>query len=255
MSKFDIPIEIVNWSDVKNLKSTVYVLINKYYIHGFYKIGYTNRKNSTLNDRIREQERSEQVIPNSIRCVIIIDTDNPEVLENKMHNDLYISKFRESKKREWFKLDINDIYRGVINHSKGIANKIYIIKGTADEFGLKYNKPTASDFNFGDYDYKKLAYDKNKDNRRHVKRNEYYDALDSGKYSSKYIKDIIFEYDKERDLWRIIEEDEWYTYDNLTNGPWKSKEKKTLPSVLKCKGYSKSWGDKTGWCKGLTKIL
>ena len=218
------------------------------------------RKIGALKDRVKEIT-SEMYTPGEIKVVIVIATEKPETLETRIHASMMEFKNnRKSDHRELFNLDINEALHYLDIISIGDADKIYIIKGAADEFGLKYNKPINSNPNqYNDYNYKQLlAYDKNKGKRKHkrsIKLNEYYDVLDSGKYSSKYIKDIIFEYDKETDLWRIIGEDEWYTYDNLTNGPWKSKEKKTLPSVLKCKGYSKSWGDKTGWCKGLTKIL
>ena len=262
MSKYYNSIELVDWDYVSNLKSVVYVLTSRkdYNYNKTIKIGRVGRdgeerKIGALKDRVKEIT-TEMYTPGEIKAVIVIATKKPETLETRIHASMVEFKNnRRSNHRELFNLDINEALCCLDIMSIGDADKIYIIKGAADEFGLKYNKPTTSDFNLDDHDYKKLAYDKNKDNRRYIKQNEHYDTLKSGKYSSKYVKDIIFEYDKEWDLWRIVGEDEWYTFDNLTNGPWKPKEKKTLQSVLYCKGFrSKQWKNKTGWCEGLTQI-
>ena len=139
MSKFDVPISVVSYNDIQHVKSGVYVLANDY-MNGIYKVGLINRESGNISNRIKEQTKSCQwVIPGSLRCVILVDTEHPDLLENKMHLDPDMSKFRITEKRELFKMNINDIYKKLFNHSKGIASHIYIIEEEADKFGLEYN--------------------------------------------------------------------------------------------------------------------
>ena len=145
MCKFDVAVSIVSYSDIQHIKSGVYVLANDY-TNGVYKVGLINRESGNISNRIKEQTNSCQwVIPGSLRCVILVETEYPDLLENKMHLDPDMVKFRISEKRELFKMNINDIYKELFNHSKGIASHIYIIAEEADKFGLEYNiskKPT-----------------------------------------------------------------------------------------------------------------
>mgnify|MGYP003305815591 CR=1 FL=1 len=139
MSKFDVPVSVVSYSAIQHIKSGVYVLANDY-MNGIYKVGLINRESGNISNRIKEQTNSCQwVIPGAVRCVIFVDTEHPDLLENKMHLDPDMSKFRISEKRELFKMNINDIYKELFNHSKGIASHIYIIEEEADKFGLEYN--------------------------------------------------------------------------------------------------------------------
>lgn len=139
MCKFDVLTESTKWSDIKCVKSAVYVMANKY-MPGIYKVGYINRENGTLENRIKEQERSEWVVPGSLKIVVVVETDVPELLENKMHNDPDMGETRESNKRELFNRPINEIFTELSNHSKGIATKIYVIEDAARCFGLEYDK-------------------------------------------------------------------------------------------------------------------
>lgn len=139
MCKFDVPVSVVSYSDVQHIKSGVYVLANDY-MNGIYKVGLINREIGNISNRIKEQTNSCQwVIPGSLRCVILVDTEHPDLLENKMHLDPDMAKFRISEKRELFEMNINDIYKELFNHSKGIASHIYIIAEEADKLGLEYN--------------------------------------------------------------------------------------------------------------------
>lgn len=139
MCKFDVPVSVVSYSDIQHIKSGVYVLANDY-MNGIYKVGLINREGGNISDRIKEQTNSCQwVIPGSLRCVILVDTEHPNLLENKMHLDPDMTRFRISGKRELFQMNINDIYKELSNHSKGIASHIYIIAEEADKFGLEYN--------------------------------------------------------------------------------------------------------------------
>lgn len=139
MCKFDVPVSVVSYSAIQHIKSGVYILANDY-MNGIYKVGLINRESGNISNRIKEQTNSCQwVIPGSLRCVILVDTEYPDLLENKMHLDPDIAKFRISEKRELFQMNINDIYKELFNHSKGIASHIYIIAEVADKFGLEYN--------------------------------------------------------------------------------------------------------------------
>lgn len=139
MCKFDVPVSVVSYSDIQHIKSGVYVLTNDY-MNGIYKVGLINRESGNISNRIKEQTNSCQwVIPGSLRCVILVDTEHPDLLENKMHLDPDMTKFRISEKRELFEMNINDIYKELFNHSKGIASHIYIIAEEADKLGLEYN--------------------------------------------------------------------------------------------------------------------
>lgn len=51
-----------------------------------YKVGFINRK-STLDDRIKELENAQCVIPGSLRIEAFVPTKKAFELERSMHND------------------------------------------------------------------------------------------------------------------------------------------------------------------------
>lgn len=139
--KYDVQIKISNWKEVKNIKSSLYVMGN-INMPGIYKIGYVNRKTSSLADRTKEETRVQWVTPDSLRCLFVVDTDCPELLENKMHEDPSLTGVRISGKRELFQLNIIDIFNELVNHAKGLAKCIHIIQEEAERFAYESLLPS-----------------------------------------------------------------------------------------------------------------
>ena len=97
-----------SWSDTKNEKSGVYVMSN-INMPNIYKVGYINRE-STLEDRIKELERSEWVTPGSIKVEIFVPTSNPKGLESSIHCDPDMTSSRLSPRRELFERSLTEIF-------------------------------------------------------------------------------------------------------------------------------------------------
>lgn len=129
MQKFEVSVEFVNWSDVKGVKSSVYMMINDC-MSGVYSIGYID-EHETLKSRIKSLEKSEWVMPGSLKYAVVVDTDCPELLAHKMHFSL--SESRISDEKDLFYGNFNDIFKKLSVHAMGFANKIYVVKDIADE--------------------------------------------------------------------------------------------------------------------------
>ena len=204
MGKFDIPVKNATWNEVKNLKSCVYVMGNTY-MKGFLKVGYTNRELGHLGDRVKEQYKNQWVLPNSLKCIFIVETDQPELLEHKMHNDPDMAETRESDKRELFTRDINDLFSELYNHSKGIATCIYAIENEFEEFGVITNP---------------LIFTSN----NQVNNKQINPELASGEYvhiHKKSGQQIILKYNKESDTWQLRYNNTWsepYSKSKMFNG-------------------------------------
>jgi hypothetical protein len=127
MQKFKVSVEFVNWSDVKDVKSSVYMMINDC-MSGVYSIGYNEHE--TLKSRIKSLEKSEWVMPGSLKYAVVVDTDCPELLAHKMHFSL--SESRISDEKDLFYGNFDDIFKKLSVHAMGFANKIYVVKDIAD---------------------------------------------------------------------------------------------------------------------------
>lgn len=88
------------------VKGYIYVLSNPA-MQGLLKIGYTNK---SVKERVAQLNNTG--VPTSFEIEAIFESRNPYDDEQKIHN--YFSKYRYSKNREFFQLDLDKVV-GYIN--------------------------------------------------------------------------------------------------------------------------------------------
>ena len=183
MSKVKVSVNIVEYKEVKNIRSAVYIFEKD----GVRKIGMVDRETGGVDDRKKEQERVEWVIPNSIKVELVIPIDNPRILEDVLHCDPSISEHRCSQRRELFNIDSMNLMDEVINHCKGRTDKVYLVTNSK-----MYN------------DYC--------DKHKSIK---YIDISSDNIIKYRHKNGFELKHDETRDLWMICNNEtynDWYTF-------------------------------------------
>lgn len=186
MGKYDINIDIVEYKDIKNIQSAVYVFEKD----DIRKIGMVNRYNGTLDDRRKEQEKVQWVLPNSIKVELVIPIDDPHMLEHILHNDPSISEHRCHQRRELFNIDSMNLMDEIINHCIGRTDKVYLLTNTK-----MYN----------DYCNKH-------------KSTKYIDISSDNIIKYRHKNGFEIKHNETRDLWSVCDNDiynDWYTFNQF----------------------------------------